>query len=201
MPPSSHYFSCTSQNATAARRIRGEVQCDDLRGRLSRLEAPPLGAPRNGILLTEPLGYLDFLCLMKHATLVVTDSGGIQEETTCLGVPCVTVRNNTERPVTTKKAPICWPGRKVTRSRMPFAIKLPGTSSSGLPEKWDGQAATRIVAILVQVGKRTGRKFPVSRNDAEPPSGPRSENWILASPLVERHLPGSNPARHERVRF
>ena len=50
--------------------------------------------------LTDPLGYLDFVYLMKHARLVVTDSGGIQEETTCLGVPCVTVRNNTERPVT-----------------------------------------------------------------------------------------------------
>jgi UDP-N-acetylglucosamine 2-epimerase (non-hydrolysing) len=53
-----------------------------------------------GIRMIEPLGYLDFLCLMQNATLVVTDSGGIQEETTCLGVPCVTVRENTERPVT-----------------------------------------------------------------------------------------------------
>ena len=52
------------------------------------------------LILTEPLGYLDFVCLMKHAAIVVTDSGGIQEETTCLGVPCVTVRENTERPAT-----------------------------------------------------------------------------------------------------
>src|ERR1700683_248822 len=56
----------------------------------------------NGIRVIGPLGYLDFLCLMKHARVVVTDSGGIQEETTCLGVPCVTVRENTERPVTVK---------------------------------------------------------------------------------------------------
>ena len=55
---------------------------------------------RHGLVLTEPLGYLDFLCLMRHAAIVVTDSGGIQEETTCLGIPCVTVRENTERPVT-----------------------------------------------------------------------------------------------------
>jgi len=55
---------------------------------------------RIGIRLLEPQGYLDFLCLMKNAALVVTDSGGIQEETTCLGVPCVTVRENTERPIT-----------------------------------------------------------------------------------------------------
>src|SRR5207245_4444865 len=54
----------------------------------------------NGIALTNPLGYLDFVCLMKHATLVVTDSGCLQEETPCLGVPCVTVRDNTARPVT-----------------------------------------------------------------------------------------------------
>src|SRR5882672_4588199 len=53
-----------------------------------------------GMIVTDPLGYLDFLCLMKHASLVVTDSGGIQEETTILGIPCVTVRENTERPVT-----------------------------------------------------------------------------------------------------
>jgi UDP-N-acetylglucosamine 2-epimerase (non-hydrolysing) len=58
------------------------------------------GKPEPGIQLIEPCGYLDFVCLMKNARMVVTDSGGIQEETTCLGVPCVTVRENTERPVT-----------------------------------------------------------------------------------------------------
>src|SRR2546422_2968094 len=55
---------------------------------------------RGCVILTDPLSYLDFLCLMRHATLVVTDSGGIQEETAILGIPCVTVRENTERPVT-----------------------------------------------------------------------------------------------------
>src|SRR5438128_1406284 len=58
---------------------------------------------KHGIILTDPLGYLDFLCLMKHAAVVVTDSGGIQEETTCLGIPCVTVRENTERPITVQR--------------------------------------------------------------------------------------------------
>lgn len=60
----------------------------------------PSHIQRGGIRLIEPLGYIDFLCLMKRARLVLTDSGGIQEETTCLGVPCVTIRENTERPVT-----------------------------------------------------------------------------------------------------
>ena len=107
---------------------------------------------RVGIILTEPMGYLDFLCLMKHATLVVTDSGGVQEETTCLGVPCVTVRNNTERPVTTKKGTNIIAGtdkerirdavrRQTARKRLPPCV----------PEKWDGQAAARIVAALMDV--------------------------------------------------
>ena len=61
--------------------------------------------------LTEPLGYLDFMKLMAHARLVLTDSGGIQEETTVLGVPCLTLRNNTERPVTVSMGPTCWWGR------------------------------------------------------------------------------------------
>ncbi len=56
--------------------------------------------PPNGIICVEPLSYLDFLQLMAHAKLVFTDSGGIQEETTILGVPCITLRENTERPVT-----------------------------------------------------------------------------------------------------
>src|SRR3984885_8654300 len=62
--------------------------------------APGSVSTQKGIILNDPLGYLDFLCLMKNAAIVVTDSGGIQEETTCLGIPCVTVRENSERPVT-----------------------------------------------------------------------------------------------------
>ncbi|HZD33387.1 MAG TPA: UDP-N-acetylglucosamine 2-epimerase (non-hydrolyzing), partial [Candidatus Angelobacter sp.] len=64
------------------------------------LGIPGVLSGRAAIRMIEPLGYLDFLCLVKNAKLVVTDSGGIQEETTCLAVPCVTVRENTERPVT-----------------------------------------------------------------------------------------------------
>src|SRR5712664_1257939 len=66
----------------------------------AKSDAARSGGGLRNIILTEPLGYWDFLCLMKHAALVVTDSGGIQEEITCLGSPCVTVRECTERPIT-----------------------------------------------------------------------------------------------------
>jgi len=102
-----------------------------------------------GIVLIEPLGYLDFLCLMKHARLVITDSGGIQEETTCLGVPCVTVRENTERPVTIESGTNVLAG--VSREGIAAAIRgqLSGGVVAGTPEMWDGQAATRIVNAIV----------------------------------------------------
>jgi len=104
-----------------------------------------------GILMTDPLGYLEFLCLMKHARLVVTDSGGIQEETTCLGVPCVTVRVNTERPVTVTSGTNVVAGTSVQGICEGIRQQLQRTAPKLTPEKWDGQAAKRIVEILVQV--------------------------------------------------
>ena len=99
--------------------------------------------------VTEPLGYLKFMNLMANARLVLTDSGGIQEETTILGVPCLTLRENTERPVTvtqgTNTVVGCDPGRIVTEA---LAI-VDGKSEPGrVPELWDGQAASRIVKVL-----------------------------------------------------
>ena len=99
-----------------------------------------------GIRLLDPLGYLDFLCLMKNAALVVTDSGGIQEETTCLMVPCVTVRENTERPVTVTCGTNTIAGTKTEDIRAAVREQLKGQKSSRIPEKWDGKAAARIVA-------------------------------------------------------
>jgi len=83
----------------------------------SRGDAEAPGNTRAGVMLTDPLAYLDFLCLMKHAAIVVTDSGGIQEETTCLGIPCVTVRENTERPVSVECGTNIVAGTKKRRSR------------------------------------------------------------------------------------
>lgn len=97
----------------------------------------------------EPLGYLDFLCLMEHAALVVTDSGGIQEETTYLGVPCVTVRTSTERPITIDRGSNVLAGTSAgsIRATIRLQLKRQGGETEA-PEGWDGRAAERIVAIL-----------------------------------------------------
>jgi UDP-N-acetylglucosamine 2-epimerase (non-hydrolysing) len=104
----------------------------------------------NGIILTDPLGYLDFLCLMKHAVLVVTDSGGIQEETTILGIPCVTVRENTERPITVEAGTNWIAGTSPNTIKEAIRLQRSRQRKGGLPKNWDGQAAARIIEILVQ---------------------------------------------------
>ena len=112
------------------------------------------GIASHGIHMLEPLGYLDFLCLMRHAALVVTDSGGIQEETTCLRVPCVTVRNNTERPVTVTSGTNTIAG--TTKEGIQRAVKkqLEGCPNAEIPDCWDGKAAERIVKVLVSAIQR-----------------------------------------------
>jgi UDP-N-acetylglucosamine 2-epimerase (non-hydrolysing) len=104
----------------------------------------------NNLIMVEPLGYLDFLCLMGHATVVITDSGGIQEETTILGVPCMTLRENTERPVTITEGSnrlvrLCTDDiveqyRCIRRNLHNITGKV--------PRFWDGKAAERIVEII-----------------------------------------------------
>ena len=106
------------------------------------------GTLRNGIHVLDPVGYIDFLALMKHAAIVVTDSGGIQEETTCLGVPCVTVRENTERPVTVTCGTNVIAGTNAGNIRKAIQNQLATKRSGSVPEKWDGKAGERIIAIL-----------------------------------------------------
>lgn len=99
--------------------------------------------------IVEPLGYLEFLDLMMHARMVLTDSGGIQEETTILGVPCLTLRRNTERPVTVVEGTNVLIGLDPARILAAVRSVLTGESKAGrIPELWDGRAAGRIVSIL-----------------------------------------------------
>jgi UDP-N-acetylglucosamine 2-epimerase (non-hydrolysing) len=101
--------------------------------------------------LTEPLGYLEFMKLVKHARLVLTDSGGIQEETTYLGVPCLTLRRNTERPSTVEQGTNVLvgpdPQRIVAETHKVLAKR---TNGHQVPELWDGRASQRIVEILLK---------------------------------------------------
>jgi UDP-N-acetylglucosamine 2-epimerase (non-hydrolysing) len=110
--------------------------------------ASPRLIANSAIAMTDPLGYIDFLCLMKNASLVVTDSGGIQEETTCLGIPCVTVRENTERPVTVTGGTNYIAGTTVEGIRAAIQNRLQEKPAKRIPPKWDGQAAKRIVQII-----------------------------------------------------
>jgi UDP-N-acetylglucosamine 2-epimerase (non-hydrolysing) len=103
------------------------------------------------IKLIPPLGYLDFLCLLSNATLVLTDSGGIQEETTALGVPCLTLRENTERPVTISEGTNILVGTDPDKIVAAAQEILAGQGKVGrIPPLWDGKAAERIVEILLQ---------------------------------------------------
>ncbi len=101
--------------------------------------------------LIQPVGYLDFLCLLSKATLVMTDSGGVQEETTVLGVPCLTLRENTERPITVSEGTNLLVGTDPEHIVRAASEILGGKTKPGrIPALWDGKAAERIVDILVR---------------------------------------------------
>lgn len=109
-----------------------------------------VGERRNGkVRLMDPLPYLDFLGLQTRAAAVITDSGGIQEETTFLGVPCLTVRENTERPVTVELGTNVLVGRDMNRLRAELTRVLSGhVKPRSVPPLWDGHTADRIAAII-----------------------------------------------------
>ncbi len=105
----------------------------------------------NGLRFLEPLGYLEFLALMDRARLVLTDSGGVQEETTALGVPCLTLRNNTERPATVEQGSNQLVGMD-TQLILTAAgqVLRGGFRSDRRPPLWDGHTAERIVEVLAK---------------------------------------------------
>jgi UDP-N-acetylglucosamine 2-epimerase (non-hydrolysing) len=100
-------------------------------------------------LILPPVGYLEMLGLMKEATMVLTDSGGIQEETTALGAPCITMRENTERPITVEQGTNTIVGRDTNKIRQTVDdILTTGGKSGRVPHLWDGKAAERIAEII-----------------------------------------------------
>jgi UDP-N-acetylglucosamine 2-epimerase (non-hydrolysing) len=107
------------------------------------------GAEHPGLLLSEPLGYLDFLSLLADAGAVLTDSGGIQEETTYLGIPCFTLRDNTERPVTVRAGTNTLLGLDPAAiAGIPAALAARGDAKPEPPPLWDGHAAERIADLI-----------------------------------------------------
>jgi UDP-N-acetylglucosamine 2-epimerase (non-hydrolysing) len=118
------------------------------RAALERLGIEVQGA---GMRVIDPIGYLDFIKLMKYSSLVLTDSGGIQEETTALGIPCLTIRENTERPITvtvgTNRLVGTQPERIVSEARE--ALRH-GTAGAKVPDRWDGRAAERIAQVITR---------------------------------------------------
>jgi UDP-N-acetylglucosamine 2-epimerase (non-hydrolysing) len=101
------------------------------------------------LILLPPQGYLEMLGLMAGARIVLTDSGGLQEETTALGVPCLTLRENTERPITVEQGTNTMVGRNIAEIRRHAEVILAGRGKQGrLPELWDGHSAERVAADL-----------------------------------------------------
>jgi UDP-N-acetylglucosamine 2-epimerase (non-hydrolysing) len=140
-------------------RTRKMIEKFGLGNAVRELTAAPEAPLSPGIHVTHPLGYHAFLDLWKDAAIVLTDSGGLQEETTALGVPCLTLRENTERPVT------IWEGTNTLVGTDPARIVaeaqrvLNGGSETGrVPELWDGKAAERIVQVLANRSQKAIRE-------------------------------------------
>jgi UDP-N-acetylglucosamine 2-epimerase (non-hydrolysing) len=122
----------------------------------------------NGICVVPPMSYLQFLRLQSEAVLMITDSGGVQEETTALGIPCLTVRENTERPITLSEGTNLLVGLNGRRLVEEARKVLRGEGKKGhIPKLWDGHASARIVRTLAD---HIISRHPAKRVDARPPA-------------------------------
>ena len=118
----------------------------------TRQRMATIGLQAPNLHLLEPLPYIEFLALQRRARVVITDSGGIQEETTYLGVPCLTLRNNTERPITVELGTNVLVGQNVDKLHCELSKVLEGNAKSGvIPPLWDGHAGQRIAEILCRL--------------------------------------------------
>ena len=151
--------------------------------------------------MMPPASYLDFLDLIQHAVMVITDSGGVQEETTFLGVPCLTYRDNTERPVTvsmgTNRVVGCDPQHLLLNALevlevLESAPHRQGRSAPLRPPLWDGQTAPRIVGILKEVWQRRSGHVPRSVCLCDRGTGPGG-NQALRTWIESRQFEGFEP--------
>src|ERR1044071_9081287 len=123
------------------------------RARINEFGFADLVESETNLRLIEPLGYLDFLRLYSGSRLVLTDSGGIQEETTALGIPCLTLRENTERPITVEMGTNTVVGtntERITRAALATLDASPDKGQARIPPLWDGHTADRILDALLE---------------------------------------------------
>ncbi|MER8004184.1 UDP-N-acetylglucosamine 2-epimerase (non-hydrolyzing) [Streptomyces sp. NPDC094149] len=142
-------------------------------GRLAEIGVP------GGIRLVPPAGYLDFIALQDAARVVLTDSGGVQEETTALGVPCVTLRDNTERPITVEQGTNVLAGRDPARIVATVNRVLDDPPAPRRPELWDGRASDRIADVLLDGGTASTRPRPTDLPRPKSADRPRPEDRTL----------------------
>ena len=132
--------------------MRGQVQALIERVLLERLGLLTGLENMTGLRLAQPLAYLDMLTLNRHTRMIITDSGGLQEEATVLGVPCVTLRHNTERPVTIEAGANQVVGNEPARIRSAIFTLLNGHRPKiHMPNLWDGKASLRIAQVLTHL--------------------------------------------------
>lgn len=126
------------------------------------------GIETENLHLVEPMPYLEFLALQARATVVITDSGGIQEETTYLGVPCLTLRRNTERPITVEIGTNVLIGDDMQKLQTELSKILNGKAKRGtIPPLWDGHASERIADLILEGGSPRAASSPTVLSRAE----------------------------------